>query len=63
MINKIIEFSAQNRFVVFLFVGIATFIGYSSMKNVPLDALPDLSDTQVIVIRGGIAVPTSWRIR
>ncbi|HEY4492985.1 MAG TPA: efflux RND transporter permease subunit, partial [Acidobacteriota bacterium] len=49
MINRIIEFSAQNRFVVFLFVAIATFMGYWSIKNVPLDALPDLSDTQVIV--------------
>lgn len=49
MINRIIEFSAANRFVVFLFVGFATFMGYWSMKNVPLDALPDLSDTQVIV--------------
>ena len=49
MINRIIEFSAQNRAVVFLFVAMATFLGYWSMKNVPLDALPDLSDTQVIV--------------
>ncbi|HSE39493.1 MAG TPA: efflux RND transporter permease subunit, partial [Acidobacteriota bacterium] len=49
MINKIIEFSAQNRFVIFLFVAMATFIGLWSMKNIPLDALPDLSDTQVII--------------
>jgi copper/silver efflux system protein len=49
MINKIIEFSANNRAAVFLFVAIATFIGFWCMKNVPLDALPDLSDTQVIV--------------
>ncbi len=49
MINKIIEFSANNRAAVFLFVAIATFIGFWCTKNVPLDALPDLSDTQVIV--------------
>lgn len=49
MINSIIEYSARNRFVVFLFVSIATLIGLWSMKNIPLDALPDLSDTQVIV--------------
>lgn len=49
MINKIIEFSAQNRFIIFLFVAMATFIGLWSMKNIPLDALPDLSDTQVII--------------
>ena len=49
MINNIIEYSAHNRFIVFLFVAIATFIGLWSMQNVPVDALPDLSDTQVIV--------------
>jgi Cu(I)/Ag(I) efflux system membrane protein CusA/SilA len=49
MINKIIEFSANNRTLVFLLVAIATFTGYWCMKNVPLDALPDLSDTQVII--------------
>ncbi|MCI0443994.1 CusA/CzcA family heavy metal efflux RND transporter [bacterium] len=49
MINKIIEFSAHNRFLVFLFVTIASLLGLWSMQNVPLDALPDLSDTQVIV--------------
>jgi copper/silver efflux system protein len=49
MINKIIEFSANNRFVIFLFVAIATLLGLWSMQNVPLDALPDLSDTQVII--------------
>ena len=49
MINRIIEFSAENRFVIFLFVAMATLAGVWSMKNVPLDALPDLSDTQVIV--------------
>jgi Cu(I)/Ag(I) efflux system membrane protein CusA/SilA len=49
MINKIIEFSANNRFVIFLFVAVATMLGLWSMQNVPLDALPDLSDTQVII--------------
>jgi Cu(I)/Ag(I) efflux system membrane protein CusA/SilA len=49
MIDAIIEFSARNRFVVFLVVGMATLAGVWSMRNVPLDAIPDLSDTQVIV--------------
>ena len=49
MINAIIEFSAKNRFIVFLFVSVAVAAGVWSMKTVPLDALPDLSDTQVIV--------------
>lgn len=49
MIGKIIEFSAKNRFIVFLLVGVATLIGIYSMSHVPLDAIPDLSDTQVII--------------
>ena len=49
MINAIIEFSAKNRFVVFVLVAAAVVAGYWSMKAVPLDAIPDLSDTQVIV--------------
>ncbi len=49
MINRIIEFSAHNRFLVFILVASAVLGGLWSIKNVPLDALPDLSDTQVIV--------------
>jgi len=49
MINRIIELSARNKFVVFLFVAAAALAGWWSLNNVPLDAIPDLSDTQVIV--------------
>jgi Cu(I)/Ag(I) efflux system membrane protein CusA/SilA len=49
MINAIIEFSGRNKFIVFVLVGAAVAAGWWSMKNVPLDAIPDLSDTQVIV--------------
>ncbi|MEK7221785.1 MAG: efflux RND transporter permease subunit, partial [Nitrospirota bacterium] len=49
MVGRIIEFSARNRFIVFLLVfGLAT-AGLWAMKNTPVDALPDLSDTQVII--------------
>src|SRR6516164_398808 len=49
MINAIIEFSANNKVIVFILIGAAVVGGIWSIKNVPLDALPDLSDTQVIV--------------
>lgn len=49
MINKIIEACAYNRFIVLLFVGMATLAGLWSIKNITLDAIPDLSDTQVII--------------
>jgi Cu(I)/Ag(I) efflux system membrane protein CusA/SilA len=49
MINKIIEFCAHNKFIVLLIVGMATLGGWYSMRNITLDAIPDLSDTQVII--------------
>jgi Cu(I)/Ag(I) efflux system membrane protein CusA/SilA len=49
MINAIIEFSARNRFLVFALTAVAVVAGFYSMKSIPLDAIPDLSDTQVIV--------------
>lgn len=49
MIEKIIEFSARNKYLVIIFTLVAVAGAYYSMKNVPLDAIPDLSDTQVIV--------------
>ena len=49
MIHRIIELSARNRFLVFLFVAAAALTGWWSMQTIPLDAIPDLSDTQVIV--------------
>src|SRR3974377_1202101 len=49
MINGIIEFSGRNRAIVFILVAFAVAAGVWSLRNIPLDAIPDLSDTQVIV--------------
>ena len=49
MVEKIIEFSAHNKFIVILFTAVALVGAVYAMKSVPLDAIPDLSDTQVIV--------------
>ena len=49
MIAKIIEYSARNKFIVFLLVFASVAWGYWALKNSPLDAIPDLSDTQVII--------------
>lgn len=49
MIARIIEFSARNKIIVFLFVSFLIAWGYWSLRNTPLDAIPDLSDTQVII--------------
>ncbi len=49
MIPKIIEYSARNKFIVFLLVIALSIWGYWALKHTPLDAIPDLSDTQVII--------------
>src|SRR5450631_2236232 len=49
MIGRLIALSAQNRLPVLLATLMLTGIGIWSVINTPLDALPDLSDTQVIV--------------
>lgn len=49
MIEKIIEWSARNKFVVLTLVGLMVAISIYCLKRVPLDAIPDLSDTQVII--------------
>ncbi|MDP3154803.1 MAG: CusA/CzcA family heavy metal efflux RND transporter [Archangium sp.] len=49
MIRAVIRFSAEHRYLVIaLAIGALAFSWYS-MRTIPLDALPDLSDTQVIV--------------
>ncbi len=49
MIAKIIEYSARNKFVVFLVLSFIVVWGLWTLKHTPLDAIPDLSDTQVII--------------
>ncbi len=49
MILKVIDFSARNRFITLVLVACAIVAGFASMKKIPIDAIPDLSDTQVIV--------------
>ncbi|MGA2771146.1 MAG: CusA/CzcA family heavy metal efflux RND transporter [Bryobacteraceae bacterium] len=49
MINRIIELSARHRFIVFLFTTAAVMAGWWALRSIPLDAIPDLSDTQVII--------------
>jgi Cu(I)/Ag(I) efflux system membrane protein CusA/SilA len=49
MIKRIIRFSAENRHLVVAATIVALAGAFWTMRNIPLDALPDLSDTQVIV--------------
>jgi Cu(I)/Ag(I) efflux system membrane protein CusA/SilA len=49
MIDRLIEWSARNRFLVVTAVMALSFWGLYALKRVPLDAIPDLSDVQVII--------------
>src|SRR3989337_1722856 len=49
MIGKIIEACARNRPLVLIAVAFLSLAGWWSLQRVPLDAIPDLSDVQVIV--------------
>jgi len=53
MLSRLIDVCARNRFLVFTGVLLLTLAGIWSLRHVPLDALPDISDVQVIV-------HTSW---
>ena len=49
MINRIIDFSVQHKLAVLTMFAVACIGGWWAMVTLPLDATPDLSDTQVIV--------------
>ena len=49
MLQRVIDFSLKNKFIVLLATAAAVLGGVYAVKNIPLDAIPDLSDTQVII--------------
>jgi len=49
MIPRVIAWSARNLLLVLFGTGFATAAGLYALLHLPLDAIPDLSDTQVIV--------------
>jgi Cu(I)/Ag(I) efflux system membrane protein CusA/SilA len=49
MINWLIDVSLRNRFLVLAFFALASGSGYWALRTTPIDAIPDLSDNQVIV--------------
>jgi len=49
MIDRVIEFSVRNKFMIFAVVATACIAGWYSMTHVALDAIPDTCEKQVIV--------------
>ncbi|PYS06296.1 MAG: CusA/CzcA family heavy metal efflux RND transporter [Acidobacteria bacterium] len=52
MINRLIEFSLKNRFLILLGYALLAGWGYWALLKTPIDAIPDLSENQVIVFFG-----------
>ncbi len=52
MIRALIDASIKNRFMVLIATLLITLAGLQVMRSTPLDAIPDLSDVQVIVFTG-----------
>lgn len=49
MISTIIRFSAENRYFILFLTLFSLLLSVYAVRNIPLDALPDMSDTQVII--------------
>src|SRR5574341_2160412 len=49
MVRALIRWSASNRVVVLMLTAVAVAYGVYTLRHIPVDAIPDLSDTQVIV--------------
>ena len=50
MISRIIDFSVKHKLAVLAVTAVACIAGWWAMMALPLDATPDLSDTQVIIL-------------
>src|SRR6267378_3938195 len=50
MIDRIVSYSVDNKFLVFILVAAACMWGFWTMMHLPLDATPDLGETQVIIM-------------
>src|SRR3990172_8179338 len=50
MVNGLIRWCLNNRFLVFLFTAIVSGLGYYCLVNTPVDAIPDIGEKQVIVV-------------
>jgi copper/silver efflux system protein len=49
MLPRLIQWCTRNRFWVLMATGVLLAVGFGSMRRVPLDALPDISDVEVII--------------
>ena len=60
MIAAVIRWSARNVMLVLIGAALLAAAGIYAVRQVPLDAIPDLSDTQVIVYTEYAGRPRRW---
>ena len=58
MLNKIIQFSINNKFIIGLFTLILIAVGSYSLYTLPIDALPDITNNQVQIITSSPTLAT-----
>ena len=58
MLDKIIHFSINNKFIVGLFTLALVVVGSISLYNLPIDALPDITNNQVQIITSSPTLAT-----
>ena len=63
MIDKVIDFSDKEQFLVFLFVGVAVLLGWNSMRIPSWMRFPTSPTLRSSSMPGGTAAPTSWKTR
>jgi cobalt-zinc-cadmium resistance protein CzcA len=50
MLNRIFEFSLANRFLILVFASLIVFSGIYAMRELPIDAVPDVTPNQVQIL-------------
>ena len=56
MVQKLIELSLRNRYIVLLIAAALFVWGIFAIQKNQIDAIPDLSENQVIVLQNGLVV-------
>ncbi len=47
MLNQLVEFSLRYKFLVLITFAVVAFLGINAVRNVPIDAFPDVTPAQV----------------
>ena len=58
MLDKIIHFSINNKFIIGLFTLVLVIVGSYSLYTLPIDALPDITNNQVQIITSSPTLAT-----